>query len=100
MPQLNDWAARNGPNGVVVLGIDVSEDQATVASFGSEFGLDFPLLLDTNGEVRDRFRVPGTPASYLIGPDGTIVKVVLGPLQESDLAEFTSVAREATEGAN
>ncbi|MFQ5486919.1 MAG: TlpA disulfide reductase family protein [Gammaproteobacteria bacterium] len=44
----------------------------TVADFVAGLGLDFPVLLDTDGSVRRHYEVYGLPMSYLIGKDGRI----------------------------
>ena len=49
-----------------------------VASFVDKLGLNFPILLDPDGKVRNRYEVVGLPMSYLIGRDGRISGRVIG----------------------
>jgi len=44
-----------------------------VARFTARLGLEFPILLDPDGQVRKRYEVFGLPLTYLIGKDGKIL---------------------------
>jgi len=44
-----------------------------VTRFAARLGLDFPILLDPHGKVRQRYEVFGLPLTYLIGKDGKIL---------------------------
>ena len=43
-----------------------------VREFVRRHGLDFPVLLDADGAVRNRYEVYALPMTYLIGRDGRI----------------------------
>lgn len=44
-----------------------------VSAFAQERGLEFPILLDTEGRIADLFGVNGVPASFVLAPDGEII---------------------------
>ena len=44
--------------------------------------MEFPILIDRDGEVGDRYRLLGLPTTYFIDADGVIRSVFLGPLLE------------------
>jgi|HubBroStandDraft_6_1064221.scaffolds.fasta_scaffold00589_3 tetratricopeptide (TPR) repeat protein len=86
-------------NGLRILGINLDEpgDVAAVRSFVAKEGLSFPILLGTQ-EVTgiyniiyrylfDRRRDLALPTSFLVNPDGMIVKVYQGPVNPERLAE-------------
>lgn len=73
---------------IQVVGIDVLEDAAKVADFGRQQGVNYPLLLDTTGDIKDSYRVSSLPATFFIDSEGTIRDVVLGEVKEPQLREI------------
>jgi peroxiredoxin len=74
--------AANGRNAPVVLGVVGTPDTArTVAAFGRRVGVTYPLLLDSRLQVSLLdYHVSALPTSVLIGPQGRLRAVYLGPL--------------------
>ncbi|MBI4496282.1 MAG: TlpA family protein disulfide reductase [Chloroflexi bacterium] len=64
--------------GFVVLAVDVSEPESAVRQFTLEIPLPFPVLLDTDGSVTERYRVTGLPTSFFLDEDGVIRGVFMG----------------------
>ncbi len=51
-------------------------------------GIPYTVALDVRGQVVSAFRdVPGTPTTFLIGPDGRIASRTVGPFNPDRLAE-------------
>lgn len=80
MPALQQVANDYAASGLVVIGVNQLEDEATVRQFVTEFGLTFTIALDRDGQASQAWRVYGIPQTYLIGPDGIIRKAWVGPL--------------------
>lgn len=59
--------------------IRTESSRAAVADFVARNGMQYPVALDTNGEVRARFGVRGTPTTVVIDSDGEIIARRLGP---------------------
>jgi peroxiredoxin len=88
LPALQAAYERYGEQ-VVFLAVDVKESRDTVASFVSQFGLTFPVLLDEQGQVSDRlYQVRGIPTSLFIAPDGVVSARHIGPLTETDIDRY------------
>ncbi len=64
--------------GLVLWAVDEKEDRRTVADFLKEEKLDIPVVLDTRGEVADKYKIEGTPTLYLIGRDGKVLRYFKG----------------------
>lgn len=63
-----------------LLAISVDDDPAkAVPPFADKHGLTFPILY-TDRKTMTSYRVRELPTSYLIGPDGGIVRRYVGPL--------------------
>jgi predicted Ser/Thr protein kinase len=74
MPDLEAFHRANQASGFTVLAVNVGEDRATVESFIRANGFDFPVALDANWVVLDQYQRDSLPSSFLIGPDGALVK--------------------------
>ena len=84
MPELVK-AAREG--GVTVLAVDVQEARPPVEQFAAEFAMELPVVMDTQGKLRQLYRVPGLPTTYFVDRDGAVASLVVGPLTPDLLAE-------------
>lgn len=76
-----------GEGGLVVIAVNVEESPGAARAFAEQFGMDFPTVLDLNGDVASTYRVNALPISYFVDRDGVIRDVFYGPLSESDMAE-------------
>ncbi|MBN1563137.1 MAG: TlpA family protein disulfide reductase [Anaerolineae bacterium] len=74
MPDLYAYYNQQKDNNFVLLAVNVSEDAATVQAFLDANGFDFPVALDTTGAVYERYGGNGLPSSYLIDPEGRVIK--------------------------
>jgi len=74
LPDLYAYFLAHQNDGFVLLGVDVEEDAATVTQFLQANRFDFPVALDTTGMVYERYGGAGLPSSFLIGPDGSLLK--------------------------
>ncbi len=79
MPALESVWRDYAQQGLVVLALSVDRDNLQqVAKLVKEGGYSFPVLLDTEGEVRNRYEVRALPTSYLIGRDGKFIGRIIG----------------------
>jgi peroxiredoxin len=78
--------------GLLVLAVDESESEEVVAAFAREYALTFPILLDSDGAVMQRYRVLGLPTTFFVGRDGVISAARIGELDrdyvESQIARL------------
>lgn len=56
----------------------MKEEVETVRNFAEELGLNFPMLLDSNGKISGRYGIRSHPTLYFIGPKGEIRGRVIG----------------------
>jgi peroxiredoxin len=75
MPELFAYYQEYQDDGFVLLAVNVQEDLSTVQDFMRANGFDFPVVFDSTGMVYQRYGAGGLPSSFLVGPDGTLVKV-------------------------
>jgi peroxiredoxin len=88
LPEMQEVYEAYKDKGFVILAVDVQEEKPPVQDFVNELGLTFPVLLDTKGEVTRSYRVRGLPTSYFVDPNGVIVGVQVGPIDEAWMKKY------------
>jgi peroxiredoxin len=87
MPALERTWLEYQERGLVVVAVNLRENPGRVADFVGEVGLTFPVLIDGDGSVFQRYRVQLYPTTFFIGRDGVIRDVVYGgPMAETLIA--------------
>ena len=82
MPALQMLWEAHRHAGLVVLAVAADRSKsgaAAVMALTESTGVSFPVLLDSNGEVRRQYEVQALPTSYLIGADGRFLGRIIGP---------------------
>jgi hypothetical protein len=59
-------------------------------NFTTQFGLTYPLLLDRDGAVSERYQVRGIPTTVFLDADGVVRARHVGPLTEDKFAEYVT----------
>lgn len=85
MPALQAEAGRN-PN-LAIVGIDTLESAVKVRPFVAELALTFPILLDREGAVAERYRVAGMPTTFFVDRSGTLRGLYRGALTDRALRQ-------------
>ncbi len=77
-PLMNGFAARYADDGLVILAIDVKEEEGVVAAFAERLSATFPLGLDSDGSIADRWDALALPVHFWIDKDGIVRDGALG----------------------
>jgi peroxiredoxin len=68
--------------GLLLLGVNLRETEGAAARFAGEFGINYPIVFDRDGDVAGTWRIggpnQGVPSTYFIDRDGVVRKVVFG----------------------
>jgi len=75
-----------------ILAVDVGEDEERVFAFTLELDipLEFPLLLDRDGKVMERWPVRGLPTTFILDREGRIAYQAIGG-REWDAPELVAI---------
>lgn len=87
MPALQRQAEKWAPLGVVVVGMNLGEDAATVSSFIEEYGISFPIYMDEDDKIRKQYGVSQYPTTFFIQSDGTVNRIKIGKMDEAYIEE-------------
>ena len=86
LPALQDAAERYNDR-ILFVGVDQAEEADVVQSFVDEFGLTFPIPMDSDGAVGQRYNVRGLPTNFFIDSNGLIRNIWSGEMNAITLAE-------------
>ena len=94
MPLLNSVHLQFADEGLVVLGIAVAESVALVRAFRDESGVDYPILVDSEGDTPSpdtssallaRLGPTGLPTTVFLNKEGVIQRIYVGELSRGFL---------------
>lgn len=72
IPELNKMADEYKDK-VQIIAIDIKEDLNRVTEFAKKRNIKYKILLDSTGEIAQKYRVRGIPANVLIDKDGKML---------------------------
>ncbi len=84
-----DAVARRHPE-VFVLGVAVEDTEEAAREFAEEVAVSYPLGLDTDGVVIERYPTLGLPTTWFITSQGTIAARWMGQLEQERLESLIS----------
>jgi cytochrome c biogenesis protein CcmG/thiol:disulfide interchange protein DsbE len=74
-------------NGVRFIGIAYQEEPDNVSDTMEEFGITYPVGLDSHEHIANLYGITGIPETFIVGPDGHIAYVHIGPITVNTLEE-------------
>lgn len=83
-PWMSQLQQTYGPQGFVVIGVNVDHDSDAAQRFLNRYGGDFKIVYDPDGHLANEFNFRDMPTSYLIGRDGNIHYVHAGFYPEKE----------------
>jgi cytochrome c biogenesis protein CcmG/thiol:disulfide interchange protein DsbE len=79
--------------GVFFLGVDYTDSEPEALAYLSKFNITYPNGPDAKTLISDTFRIRGVPETYIVGVDGILVDVKIGPYMS--LAEIERAVENA-----
>src|SRR4030066_128708 len=81
---LEEAHRRLSPEGVLFLGVDYVDTEPEALAYLERFKITYPNGPDQRTRISQGYRIRGVPETYVVGPDGKLTFVKIGP--------FTSLA--------
>jgi peroxiredoxin len=72
IPRIKEIYRQGREKKLEVLNIFINEPEAKVADFAARYALPYPVLLDKDGKVAERYQVRGVPTLVLVDRQGKI----------------------------
>ena len=83
-PILRELADRYRDQGLEVIGISVQETSAgDLGAYAERYDLDYTIGFDASGHIFRTYKAYALPTQFFIDPNGVIVTVVNGPVDEA-----------------
>jgi peroxiredoxin len=79
MPAMERLWRKHKDAGFMLVAVSVDTDPTKVAPFVTEHRLTFPIALDTKMSVAEKYGVRALPSSFILGKEGGLVALALGP---------------------
>jgi cytochrome c biogenesis protein CcmG/thiol:disulfide interchange protein DsbE len=70
--------------GVAFLGVNYVDTEPEARAYLAEFGITYPNGPDLGTRISQAFRIRGVPETYILGPDGILAQVKIGPYTSLD----------------
>jgi cytochrome c biogenesis protein CcmG/thiol:disulfide interchange protein DsbE len=70
-----------------VVGVDLNDTTSNASAFIRDHDLSYPILRDGSGSVATRYRVSGLPTTFVLDPQGQIVRTLRGPQTAGSLRD-------------
>ncbi len=90
MPALQRAYDADYSKGLVVVGVNTSDDSASILQFVKALGVTYPVLRDVGQRTTIEYRVVDTPTSFIIDRHGVIRYKSIGPLDSATINRETS----------
>lgn len=78
IPELNKVYNEYRKKKVEILAVNLQEDSETLASFVKSNQMKFPILLDTDGSLGEKYRVYYIPTTFVLDRKGKIREIIQG----------------------
>jgi peroxiredoxin len=87
MPLIEEQYQIVKDQGIEILAVNIAESNLAVSSFIKRLGVTFPVLLDSDRAVTQRYGVGALPSTFFINKDGIVVEHFVGEMNESILVK-------------
>lgn len=82
--------------GVEILAVNIEQSTFEVESFMRQYGLNFPVAIDTTGDVKYAYSIIQLPATILVDEHGIIMNIITGEMSEQQIASHMESIKPAT----
>lgn len=84
MPSMERAWKKIKDRGVVILAVNVGEDEDKIFDFTGDYPMSFPVLMDIDGKVIEKYPVIGMPTTYIVSPNGKVTHRAVGSREWDD----------------
>lgn len=84
-------------DGLEIVAVNLQEGKSIASKFADDYGMDFTVAIDRDGELSDAYRLLGLPTTYFIGRDGVIRSIFTGPFESEERGTNVQAAIESGE---
>lgn len=79
--------------GVEIVAVNVAESKIAVKNFMEAYGVNFPVAMDKDRQVTEAYDITPLPTTFLINPEGKVIKVIKGTMTERNVYEYMNLIK-------
>lgn len=79
--------------GVEIVAVNVAESKIAVKNFMESYGVNFPVAMDKDRQVTEAYDITPLPTTFLINPEGKVIKVIKGTMTERNVHEYMNLIK-------
>ena len=87
-PDLVDAYLERGDSGFTVVGVNLQEARKPARDFAEKYGVTYPVVLDSDGDVAKAYRLSGLPESWIVDSQGILRERKIGAFSRAELAKM------------
>lgn len=87
MPFMENQSKEFKEKGVHILALNVKDTRLKAETFRDQYGLTFPIAQDRDESILRAYNVIPLPTTFLIDPDGVIVKIITTGMTEEEIRQ-------------
>ena len=80
MPVIQNYYRKLNKEGFVVLAVNVKQSPQVAEAFTAQFDVTFPVLVDLDGKLAQKYGVHTIPTNFLIDRQGIVREICIGDL--------------------
>ncbi len=88
LPDIDAFYNAHKDEGFVVIAVNAQEDAQTVDAFIKAKGFNFPVALDSQASLMQRYSVRGLPTTFILDRDGVIRHTQSGVITQQQLEDI------------
>lgn len=88
LPRMKQVYDKYKDKGLVIIGIDMQEDPSQIKQFVESNKYDWTFVVDTDGQVTNRYFTAGIPSHVFIDANGVVQAANIGDLQAPAMEEL------------
>lgn len=81
--ELLEQLSREYGDDVLFLGIAYVDTPTKALAYLQQYDITYPNAPDLQGRISNKYEITGVPETFIIGADGTIADVIIGPINET-----------------
>ncbi|VXC34956.1 extracytoplasmic thioredoxin involved in cytochrome c maturation (lipoprotein) [Bacillus sp. 349Y] len=93
MPYMEKSYQQFKDKGVETLAVNIGESDFLVNKFVGKYDLSFTFPMDRNRELIDTYGIGPIPTTFLINPEGKVVKIITGSMSQQDIHDYMNMIK-------
>lgn len=92
MPHMQDFYEDKKNEDIVIIAVNLTKmerNEQSIRAFANNLGITFPIPLDVDGEIGNKYHAFTIPTSYVIDTNGLIQNKIIGPMSYEMMDNYT-----------